>query len=99
MMQIGAAVEPLIGPRQRRCACTRVETSHLRRIRRRKLPRYRTQLRLNFIPPVERGLQSRGDIRDRYIALERAVDNDQLAVAVSPPQACKLHLSVRQLST
>ena len=72
---------------------------HLRGVRRLKLRRRRTQARLGIMPNVERSLQSRRDLRDRDIARKLAIDDDELAVALSASQACKLHLSVRQLST
>src|SRR5450755_2258647 len=99
MMQVGAAVEPLIGSRQRCCAGARIEGMRAHGICQLKLDSRRTQPWLSRIPAVERGLQRRGDVRHRHITPKRAIDDDQLAVAVRALQARKLHLSVRQLST
>ena len=99
MMQIGAAVEPLIGARQRRCARARVEGLHRGRICRLK-PRGRSaQARLDFAPAIKRRLQRRGDIRDREAARERAIDDDELAVAPAPRRLASFICRVRQLST
>src|ERR1017187_9333584 len=99
MMQVGAGVEPLIGARQRGCAGTCIEAPRLRRLCRLELASRCLQARLSFFPVVERRLQRRGDLRHRQTVGERAVDDDQLAVALRALQARKLHLSVRQLST
>jgi hypothetical protein len=93
VVDVGRAVGPLVGARQRRGAGGLVEGLGVDRAAVERLV-HLAQLRLAGLPVVERGLQAAGDRRHRTAAGEIAADDDQGAVAAALLEGGEFHLNI-----
>jgi hypothetical protein len=98
MIDVRGPVDPVICTRQRRHGTVWVEWSRSRHCAFLQSLGHFEELGTYTFPIIQRRLQCHGNLRDGDGLAQVAADDDQLAVARTVTQRCKLHLFF-QLST
>ena len=89
--QVGAAVDELIGARQRRRQIGQIQFEHPVRLARLQRLGHRIQARRDIRPAIQRLLQGARNRRHFHRALEITRDHDQRAITAAAFERCEFH--------